>query len=366
MQDYLERHTAPASIVARNVNDALYKGTQLLLDYGEENSPRGLRTLEYPGTVVTTYCYPEECVLFSEARRINPFFHLMEALWVLNGNSDVATLSFFNKRMSEYSDNGVTFHAPYGQRLRSHFSLSGLFVAAALDQLEGVVKELTVDRSSRRAVACIWDPCFDLNKGGETKDIPCNNILYFKVRDGRLYLTVCCRSNDMIWGAYGTNAVQFSFVLQYVAAKLGVHVGAYTQVSDSFHVYTENVNSPDIADKWAAIQKEAEIGRYDVNPYEVHAGGPSLYVHPLVSSPSVFDKELYTFVNGILNRYTIWNRDSFTEPFLRNVAWPMLRAWQYKKDKDIMNARKVLRENAYNEAGTSMNDWIKSGINFLD
>jgi hypothetical protein len=47
------------------------------------------------------------------------------------------------------------------------------------------------------------------------------------------------RSNDMIWGAYGANAVQFSFLQEYLAAAIGAWVGTYRQVSNSFHVYPE-------------------------------------------------------------------------------------------------------------------------------
>jgi hypothetical protein len=76
-----------------------------------------------------------------------------------------------------------------------------------------------------------------------TKDMPCNDMVMLS-RSGPdfelLNMTVCNRSNDAIWGAYGANAVQFSMLQEYIAAKVGCNVGTYTQMSNNFHVYEDN------------------------------------------------------------------------------------------------------------------------------
>ena len=46
-----------------------------------------------------------------------------------------------------------------------------------------------------------------------------------KIKNGRLQMTVHCRSNDIIWGTYGANAVHFSILQEYVAARIGVDLG---------------------------------------------------------------------------------------------------------------------------------------------
>ena len=51
-------------------------------------------------------------------------------------------------------------------------------------------------------------------------------------------MTVCCRSNDIIWGTYGTNAVHFSMLQEYLAARLNAQLGVYRHISDSFHAYS--------------------------------------------------------------------------------------------------------------------------------
>jgi hypothetical protein len=53
-------------------------------------------------------------------------------------------------------------------------------------------------------------------------------------------MTVCCRSNDMLWGAYGANVVHFSILQEVIAIELGVGIGVYRQVSNNFHLYTDN------------------------------------------------------------------------------------------------------------------------------
>ena len=51
-------------------------------------------------------------------RNIHIFFLLAEAMWIALGHKDVDWLVLFNKQMAKYSDDGKSFHAPYGYRLR--------------------------------------------------------------------------------------------------------------------------------------------------------------------------------------------------------------------------------------------------------
>jgi hypothetical protein len=216
------------SMTVRNVNQALPAALALLRDTGNRIAPRGQETLEYDGPVATTYLQPREMVLFDPMRDANPLFHFFEALWILQGRQDVAFLAWLLPRMAEFSDDGKIFHAPYGHRLRW---------AYGFDQIETALGKLSSDPDSRQAVLSIWHPNADWQR---TKDVPCNDMIMLKVRDGALRMTVCNRSNDVVWGAYGANVVQFSTLLCYMAARLGVNVGSYTQISDSFHVYTNN------------------------------------------------------------------------------------------------------------------------------
>lgn len=220
-------------INARNANDALGQGIQLIRSSGEPIKSRVGMTLEVPMPVTTVYHKPWERVLLSKVRDANPFFHLMESIWILAGRRDVKFLTEFNKRMSDYSDNANTFNAPYGFRLRNEFFDDHHYNC---DQIQSVIDILSKDPNSRQAVCQIWS-VEDLKK--VTKDKACNMSLVFRIRNGKLCITVYNRSNDMIWGAYGANVVQFSMIQEYVAAKLGLPMGTYTQVSNSYHIYIE-------------------------------------------------------------------------------------------------------------------------------
>lgn len=217
----------------RNVNEALPLGLALVQRDGVPVVSRGLKTLEVPGPVMTVYTRPWENVLMCPVRDANPFFHLFEFAWILAGDNCVHTPAFFLQKYKEYSDDGATLHGAYGHRMRSWKMGNGMVV----DQLEKVVSLLAHKPDTRQAVVSIWNPMLDL--GATTKDMPCNDMVMFNIRADRLNMTVNNRSNDVIWGAYGANAVQFSFLQMWVAARLGVGMGVYAQVSNSYHVYED-------------------------------------------------------------------------------------------------------------------------------
>ncbi|KKK83371.1 hypothetical protein LCGC14_2794040, partial [marine sediment metagenome] len=138
----------------RNVNEALPKMLQHLEERGERTSSRAGEVIVAPTPVTTVYRKPMERVLFSPLRDANPFFHLIEALWMLAGKRDVATLTHYVRRMSDFSDDGITFHGAYGYRWRNHFFH---------DQIEVVLELLKSKPHSRRAVIQMWDNPIDLS-----------------------------------------------------------------------------------------------------------------------------------------------------------------------------------------------------------
>lgn len=220
-------------IRARNVNDAYYEGWTLLHERGVLAPSRNGMVRQVLQPVTTHYDRPEETVLFEPGRRANPFFHLFEALWLLAGRNDVAFVAHFNRRMAEYSDDGLVFHGAYGERL-------GLW-RMSTNWVQRAIRELETRPTSRRAVVTLWDNRRDwpmIEHEGGARDVPCNDLVKFDLRNDALNLSVVARSNDMIWGAYGSNVVMFSFLAQYVAAALRRPIGWYQQISLDFHAYT--------------------------------------------------------------------------------------------------------------------------------
>lgn len=251
-------------IQARNVNDAYRKGMQLISSHGVRQTSRAGEVLVLDRPVTTVYERPIERVLFDPKRDANPIFHLMESIWMLAGWRDATWLdqfvSDFSKRFAE--DNGEA-HGAYGHRWRKHFrgeakqignvvEVEGPVIATeplqlwefpAIDQIKKVSEILLNDPTSRQAVMAMWDPSIDL--GAKKRDIPCNDMVMFRGRydhTDQIWLldtTVLCRSNDIIWGAYGANAVHMSFMAEVVAALCGMKVGRYYQVSNNYHAYTD-------------------------------------------------------------------------------------------------------------------------------
>jgi thymidylate synthase len=329
-------------INARNVNDAYALGMDALGLYGLRVLSRAGNTLEYPGPVVTVYERPTERVLFDEHRDANPFFHFMESLWMLAGRRDVAFIKHFNKRMDSYSDNGTDFHGAYGYRWRKHFDLDGGGASGLPDQLDTVVRELSENPYSRRAVVAMWDPVADL--GGRGKDLPCNTHIYFKLRRAEeespaaLDMTVCNRSNDIIWGCYGANAVHLSMLQEYMAARLNSPVGIYTQISDSWHAYVDV-----FAEKTQPFQPRA-------CPYELG----QVTHRPMVENPSYWDKDLKLFLEeGGQSAELYYN------PFFLEVATPIWWAWdayQRKEYSAALNLAEVIKASDWRRACV---EWLR-------
>lgn len=321
----------------RNVNEALYRlvsgvHTGRIPTTREPSRVGEVLRVEEP--VMVTYSHPRERVLFNDARDCNHFFHLFESLWMLAGRNDVKPLVYYNPRMVEFSDDGETFHGAYGHRWRTHHRE---------DQLGSIVKELVEDPKSRRCVLQVWDTADDL--GVITLDKPCNTQAYFSIRwkpeqdtnDVFLDMTVCNRSNDLIWGMLGANAVHWSMLQEYMACRIGAKVGRYTQVTNNLHVYTkrwepekllrwyEDTNGGRRRRGWPGY---ASIDGDCLTPYQMASlYSPSLqpWEAPLVKYPERFDREVNRFVDCI--------DGAFEEPFLRHVAQPMMAAFRAHKQR---------------------------------
>jgi len=249
----------------RNVHRAIPAALAHLVEHGERRESRNGPVLQPPHPVTTVYSHPLERVEAWVARNSNPYLHLFESAWMLAGRNDVASLVRYAKRFAEFSDDGETFNAPYGYRWR-HATTQNV------DQLAVIADQLRANPNTRQAVLQIWTVKHDLL--AVTKDHACNLTATFQVgSDGRLHMCVFCRSNDIVWGCYGANAVHFSYLLEYVAARAGIPVGTYTQISVNWHGYLSTVQ-PLVA---AGLHQHGEHpSSYETGawtPYPITRGG---------------------------------------------------------------------------------------------
>jgi thymidylate synthase len=243
--------------------------------------------------------------MFWPERDANPFFHLMESLWMLAGRNDVEFVSRYVARMRDFSDDGVTFHGAYGYRWRVHFGR---------DQLEVIINALRADKDDRRQVLSMWDADVDLGRKG--KDLPCNLQAIFAIAvDGRLDMTVTNRSNDLIWGAYGANAVHFSYLHEYVARSVGVEQGVYRQVSNNLHAYKATLPQVEML-----ADRELDPLLAGVTERSCRYADGNVEPFPLVSTDrATWDADLDMFLEDPTAM-------GFRDPFFKRVAVPLYLA----------------------------------------
>lgn len=219
----------------KGLGDMYFALVREITRHGREIPTRHGPCLELDEPVCLQYEEPGHCWMVIPGRGFNPFFALAEVIWILSGNGNVEWISYFNSNMRKFADEGKEdFHGAYGLRMRKWPSMIGDYVT--VDQLDCAIGKLEKDLYSRQAVVSLWDP--ELDNVIKSNDYPCNNLIYYRLRDGILHQTVVQRSCDLVWGA-PHNAVQFSHIHAYAAGSLGAKIGKLTYVIQNFHYYLE-------------------------------------------------------------------------------------------------------------------------------
>lgn len=318
-------------IKVRNVHDALPEAIDRLDKEGVVRDSRNGSVTMFPEPVTTVYTHPTERVLFHPARDANPFFHFFESLWMLGGRNDVAFPALFVNSMRGFSDDGKTFHGAYGHRWRVHFGF---------DQLASIAAILRENPDDRRCVLQMWDADADLGKDG--RDFPCNTQIYLsRSLDGSLDMTVCCRSNDIVWGAYGANAVHMSYLQEYLAGWIGCPVGTYRQVSNNLHAYHKTLPKVQSLEPWT-------------NPYALGQVEP----YPMFKGATIeqINQDLHVFLTEgpIIGLVT---------PFFKRVVVPLWMAHKAYRDKSgaerYDTALEILQQCQATDWRRACEEWIE-------
>lgn len=297
----------------------------MLEQHGVREPSRAGDVMVFEEPVTTQYMHPTERVLFDRRRGANPFFHFFESIWMLAGEKDARWLDrFVHDFSARFGEETGKMHGAYGHRWRRHF---------ATDQLAQIVSIFNGNQYSRQAVLGMWDPEMDLEITPTVKDKPCNTHIYFRIVEGELDMTVCNRSNDMIWGAYGANAVHMSFLQEWLAATLELGVGVYYQVSNNFHAYVDTMKK---------IGGEAKYDAYSMKlcePYPIPGGIKFL-----------FDCQQFVDFNG--------NGGIYADAWWDDVAVPLYNAHIRFKQKDYDGARHELEK-------CKATDWRLAAENYI-
>lgn len=294
----------PLSLTYHDLNEAYTELQTIKGQFSEWEETRNGSALVFQAPVLIAHTRPDRMVLFDPVRDANPFFHYMEAIWMLSGAEDVAFPARFASNIASYSDDGTTLHGAYGYRWRSHFD--------QLDQLDTVIGLLKRDPFTRRAVVAMWDPIADL--GRNSKDLPCNTQIYFQARGAVLNMTVTNRSNDLVWGCLGANAVHMAALHEYIASAVGMSPGTYYQFTNNLHVYAGwEDRFCSVPDRWYT--------------------GAGVYKRWKWSPENLNLDEAQRFVEDGLD-----TDEKYASRILRDNAIPMLHAWTEYKSGDLDSA----------------------------
>lgn len=187
-------------------------------------NPRRYATKELQNVMITIM-NPRKRLAYHKDRKYNLFFNIAELFSIIGNINLVKFLTYFNKNVAQFSDNGINFYGAYGPRLNNQWA--------------NMITKLINDKDTRQAIVTIYDGKMDLSQ--KTKDVPCTLNLHFTIRDNKLNLTTFTRSNDLFWG-FQYDLFNFTMIQEMIYNELKLHIknlglGMYTHVVTSLHVY---------------------------------------------------------------------------------------------------------------------------------
>lgn len=189
---------------------------------GKHFSPRNLLTIELEN--YHTDFLPEHQFINFESRKLNINYIKKEIQWYFKGDLYDLSICDEAKIWQNCVTNGM-INSNYGYYL---FSQAGLSF---------IVNELKRDPDSRRGLVSIFNSHKHLFS--DNKDVPCTATLGFRIRDGKLNMTVHMRSQDAIYGL-GNDLPFFNLCWEIVSVALNVPQGKYHHFVESFHVYEKH------------------------------------------------------------------------------------------------------------------------------
>lgn len=205
--------------------DKTWKTMLMSLLAAPEYSPRGM--LCYERLSYSSIINMSRPILLNPVRKLGYRFMAAEAYWILTGDNQVENIAPYSKRISEFSDDGVTFFGAYGPKIK--------------DQINYVVDALTKDSYTRQAVMTIWR-----ENPPPSKDIPCTISVQWVVRDGFLNCLDTMRSSD-VWLGWPYDIFNFSMLSIFILLELrercmpNLELGYLYLTAGSQHLYRENV-----------------------------------------------------------------------------------------------------------------------------
>ena len=214
------------------INKQVWNLFKEINDHGFESRPRDFlcREIYFKQMTIDPF-YP---IVNYEARKF-PFSYLAgELAWYLSMDDDPEYILNFSKFWDALRNDDGTVNSNYGKLLFP-------------EQLNYAKNELIKDKNTRRGIAFISNPNFQLN---HAIDFVCSMYLNFFIRENTLHMALKIRSNDIIFGLT-YDAPFFSFVMQHMYLWLkkekypDLKLGTYFHFADNIHYYERHFDMVD-------------------------------------------------------------------------------------------------------------------------
>ena len=171
---------------------------------------------------VFTLANPSDKVINTPQRKFNEDYAEYEWNWYLKGDRDASEIGERAKIWKQMMVEGTTeVNSNYGYFWNKNY------------QLSRVIQELKTNKETRRAIVVHYD----INELDRYKhDTPCNDVLNFYIKEGKLHLSVFARSIDSLYG-FCNDQYTFAKLIEMVAFQLDIPVGELHWMGPNLHIY---------------------------------------------------------------------------------------------------------------------------------
>ena len=165
---------------------------------------------------------PLDKVISTPQRKFNQDYAEYEWHWYLKGDRNATEIAERAKIWKQMMVPGTTeVNSNYGYFWKLN------------DQLQRIVTELRFNPESRRAIIVHYD-IHELDR--YKYDTPCNDMLNFYIKEGKLELTVFARSIDLVFG-FCNDQYTFAKLMELIAYQLEIPVGQMHWMVTNLHIY---------------------------------------------------------------------------------------------------------------------------------
>jgi thymidylate synthase len=196
---------------------------------------------------------------------------IYELLWILNGESNIASLQDHGVRIwNEWADDEGELGPVYGVQWRSWNAADG----KTIDQISQVIEGIKGNPTSRRLIVSAWNV-------GELQAMalpPCHLLFQFYVADGKLSCQLYQRSADVFLGV-PFNIASYSLLTMMVAQVCSLEPGEFVHTFGDLHLYNNHIE-----------QTQLQLTR---QPYPL----PKMRINPEVTSIFDFHYEDFELVD---------------------------------------------------------------------